>query len=153
MADDKHVKILFRLYSSILEEMTVETMWAKVVNEEQGLYALDNIPFYLPVIASGDIIFAEYDSDEQMLTYRETREYSGNSTIHIILMSDTADVESIGKSFEEFGCNWEGMGDKYFAMDVPASIDYRLVKARLEELSKPEIIGYAESCLSGGHQY
>jgi hypothetical protein len=153
MADDKHVKILFRLYSTILEEMTVETMWAKTVNEEQGLYALDNIPFYLPVIASGDIVFAEYDGDEQMLTYRETREYSGNSTIHVILMNDTADLKTIGKLFEELGCNWEGMSDKYFAMDVPASVDYRLVRARLEELSQPEIIGYSESSLSEGHQY
>jgi hypothetical protein len=56
MADNKLVKILFRLYSTILEEMTVETMWAKVVDEDQGLYGLDNIPFYLPVIASGDIV-------------------------------------------------------------------------------------------------
>lgn len=107
MADDKHVKILFRLYSDILEEMTVETMWAKTVNEEQGLYALDNIPFYLPVIAAGDIVFAEYDADEQMLTYRETREYSGNSTIHVILMNDDANLKTIGKSFEELGCNWK----------------------------------------------
>ncbi|WPV00462.1 DUF4265 domain-containing protein [Mucilaginibacter sp. cycad4] len=152
MGDDKHVKILFRLYSDILEETTVETMWAKIVNEEQGLYALDNIPFYLPVIAAGDIVFAEYDTDEQMLTYRETREYSGNSTIHVILMSNTADLKSIGKLFEELGCNWEGMDSKYFALDVPASVNYSLVKARLEELKERGIIDYAESCLSEGHQ-
>jgi len=151
MADDKHVKILFRLYSSILEEMTVETMWAKVVNEEQGLYALDNIPFYPPVIASGDIVFAEYDSDEQMLAYRETREYSGNSTIHVILMNDAADLKSIGKLFEEMGCNWEGLNDKYFAMDVPVQVNYDLVRARLEELKRQDIIDYAESCLGEGH--
>ncbi|UOE50805.1 DUF4265 domain-containing protein [Mucilaginibacter sp. SMC90] len=153
MADDKHVKILFRLYSTILEETTVETMWAKVVNEELGLYSLDNIPFYLPVIASGDIVFAEYDADEQILTYRETREYSGNSTIHVILMSDAADIKSIGKSFEELGCNWEGMNDKYFAMDVPGLVNYRLVKARLEELKGQDIVDYAESALSVPHQY
>jgi hypothetical protein len=153
MADDKHVKILFRLYSTILEEMTVETMWAKVVNEEDGLYALDNIPFYLPVIAADDIVFAEYDADEQMLTYRETREYSGNSTIHVILMNDTADLKSIGKLFEELGCNWEGLSNKYFAMDVPASANYSVVKARLEELKEQDIIDYAESCLSEQQQY
>lgn len=45
------------------------------------------------------------------------------------------------------------MSDKYFAMDVPASVNYRLVKARLEDLSKPEIIDYSESSLSEGHQY
>jgi hypothetical protein len=151
MADEKLVKILFRLYSKILEETTVETMWAEVVDEEAGLYKLANIPFYLPFIASDDIVFAEYDADEQMLTYRETREYSGNSTIHVILMNDDADLESIGKSFEELGCNWEGLSSKYFAMDVPAAVNYGLVKARLEELKEGDIIDYAESSLSDYH--
>ncbi|WP_121811574.1 DUF4265 domain-containing protein [Mucilaginibacter kameinonensis] len=153
MSDDKYVKVLFRVYSDILEEITVETMWTKVIDEVQGLYELNNIPFYLPIIASGDIIFAEFDEDEKMLTYRETREYSGNSTIHVILMDDTAGLKNIGKTFEELGCNWEGMGNKYFAIDVPVSVNYVLVKARLEELKQQDIIGYAESCLSEEHQY
>ncbi|WP_114939011.1 DUF4265 domain-containing protein [Mucilaginibacter endophyticus] len=153
MSDDKYVKVLFRVYSDILEEITVETMWTKVIDEVQGLYELNNIPFYIPITASGDIIFAEFDEDEKMLTYRETREYSGNSTIHVILMDDTAELKNIGKPFEELGCNWEGMGNKYFAIDVPVSVNYVLVKARLEELKQQDIIGYAESCLSEEHQY
>jgi len=153
MNEAKNVKVLFKVYSDILEEITVETMWTKVIDEVQGLYELNNIPFYLPIIASGDIIFAEFDEDEKMLTYRETREYSGNSTIHVILMDDTAELKSIGKSFEELGCNWEGMDNKYFAIDVPVSVNYVLVKARLEELKQQDVIGYAESCLSEEHQY
>jgi hypothetical protein len=86
-----------------------------------------------------------------MLTYRETREYSGNSTIHVVLMNDNANLKSIGSSFEELGCNWEGLNDKYFAMDVPAPVNYDLVKARLEELKQQDIIDYAESCLGEGH--
>ena len=153
MADDDYKKILFRLYSTILEEITVETMWASVIDEAEGIYKLENIPFYLPVIAAGDIVFAEYDEGEQMLTYRYITEYSGNSTIHVVLLNDTADIKSIGKLFEELGCNWEGMNNKYFAMDVPATVDYRLVKNRLQELSEREIIGYSESSLSEQHQY
>jgi len=75
--DDKYVKILFRFYSTVLEEWTVETMWAQIIDSDRGLYKIDNIPFYAS-ITSGDIVFAEYDNDEKMLTYRETVEYSDN---------------------------------------------------------------------------
>lgn len=153
MADQELVKILFRLYSTILEEVTVETMWAEVVDKQKGLYKLQNIPFYLPLISSGDIVSAEYDEDEQMITYRDTEEYSGNSTIHIVLMSETAEIRSTGKIFEDMGCNWEGLNDTYFAMDVPESVNYHLVKARLDELREQGIIDYSESGLSEAHQY
>ncbi|MEO3404687.1 DUF4265 domain-containing protein [Mucilaginibacter sp. CAU 1740] len=151
MADSDYKKILFRLYSTILEEITVETMWATIINEDEGLYRLENIPFYLPLIASNDIVFAEYDADEQMLTYRETREYSGHSTIHVVLIDKEADIKDVGKIFEQLGCNWEGMGKTYLAMDVPAALDYRLVQAKLIELKEKDIIDFAESSLSDGH--
>jgi len=78
---DNHVKILFRYYSNILDEWTVETMWALVVDADKGLYKLDSIPFYGPLVASDDIIFGEYDDDEEMWTYRRTVENSGNSIV------------------------------------------------------------------------
>jgi len=45
-------------------------MWATIVCKEKGLYKLDNIHFYGPLVAFDDIIFAEYNKTEQMLTYR-----------------------------------------------------------------------------------
>lgn len=86
---DEYVKVLFRFYSNVLDEWTVETMWATIVDEERGHYKLDSIPFYAQSIACDDVIFAEYDEDESMLTYRETIEFSGNSTIHVVLMNDS----------------------------------------------------------------
>ena len=56
--DNNYVKILFRFYSDVLEEETVETMWATIVDKENGLYKIDNIPFYVPLLASDDIVFA-----------------------------------------------------------------------------------------------
>lgn len=38
-------KITFKYYSSLLEEITVETMWAEIIDEKKGIYRLDNIPF------------------------------------------------------------------------------------------------------------
>ena len=74
--DDNHVKILFRFYSDVLGEWTIETMFAEIIDRSKGFFKLDNIPFYASV-ASGDIVFAEYDESEQMLTYRKTVKYSG----------------------------------------------------------------------------
>lgn len=150
---DNYVKILFRFYSGILEEWTVETMWAETVNANEGLYKLDNIPFYAPLIASDDIVFAEYDDTEKMLTYRHTVEYSGNSTVHIVIMDKSVEINSVRDIFKEMGCVSERVNAGYFAMEVPSNVDYKPIKQKLDELENKEIIGYAESCLSKQHQY
>ena len=152
MPDANLVKILFRFHSDILDEVTVETMWARIVDLEKGYYKLDNIPFYVPSIASGDIVFAEYDEDEEMLTYRETIEYSCNSTIHIILMDDEHEINSIRKIFEDMNCPSERLSEKYFALEIPFDVDYTDIKRKLIEMETDEVISYAETCLSDNHR-
>src|SRR4051812_33290180 len=98
---DGLVKILFRFYSKVLEEETVETMWAQVVDQTKGWYKIDNIPFYAPLLASDDVVLAEYDDLEQMLAYRNTVEYSGNSTVWVVIMDKSIEIEDIRKNFEE----------------------------------------------------
>jgi len=150
---EDYVKILFRYYSDVLEEETVETMWATIIDQGKGYYKIDNIPFYGPLVASDDIVFAEYDEDEQMLTYRETIESSGNSVIQIVLMDKEDDINSIRKIFEDLTCASERINDKYFAMEIPANVDYKLIKLKLEQLKDEGLIDYAEPCLSEKHQY
>jgi Domain of unknown function (DUF4265) len=101
---DNHVKILFRYHSSVLDEWTVETMWAEIVDAEKGLYKLDSIPFYGPLVASDDIIFAEHDEDEERLTYRKTVENSGNSIVTVVIMDKTSDINNIRDIFKNLGC-------------------------------------------------
>jgi hypothetical protein len=153
MNENNHVKVLFRFYSNILDEERTETMWTTIVDKEKGYYKLDNIPFYAELIAIDDVVFAEYDEDESMLTYRKTVEFSGNSTIHVILMNDVLDINNIRKTFEDMDCESEKLNGKYFAMDIPARVDYKFIKLKLDELEKDEIIGYAETCLSERHKY
>lgn len=150
--DDNYVKILFRFHSDVLDEETVETMWATIVDKDKGFYKLDSIPFYAPLVASDDIVFAEFDDQEQMLTFRKTIEYSGNSTIQVVLMDKTKDIKVIRDLFKELGCVSEKVNDGYFSMEVPSSIDYRKVKQKLDELETKETIGYAEPCLADGHR-
>ncbi len=149
---DNYVKILFRFYSNVLDKETVETMWATIVDKDNGLYKLDSIPFYAPSIASEDIIFAEYEELEQMLTYRETIEYSGNSTIQVVLLDTTKDINQIRDIFNEMGCSSEKVNDSYFSMEIPSTVDYKIIKEKLNELETNETIGYAEPCLADGHR-
>lgn len=150
--DDNYVKILFRFHSDVLDEEAVETMWARIVDKDKGLYKLDSILFYAPLVASDDIVFAEFDDQEQMLTYRKTLEYSGNSTIQIVLMNKTKDINIIRDLFKELGCVSEKVNEGYFSMEVPSSVDYRKVKQKLDELELNETISYAEPCLAERHR-
>ncbi|MEQ1555093.1 MAG: DUF4265 domain-containing protein [Ferruginibacter sp.] len=149
---DTSEKILFRFFSDILNEWTVETMWADAVDKNIGLYKLDSIPFYA-AISSDDIVFAEYDDSEQMLTYRKTVEYSGNSIVQVVLMNNETDINNIRDIFSKMGCASEKLNEEYFVMEIPFDKDYTYIRQKLNELEEEKIIGYAEPCLSDKHQY
>jgi hypothetical protein len=137
----------------LLEQETTETMWAIIVDKSKGLYKIDNVPFYASSLSSGDIIFAEYDEDESMLTYRNTVEYSGNSTIRIVGLDKSSNLSDLVTELQQMGCLIERMNDRYLAVEVPKEIAYHPIKTKLEELEKTELIGYEESCLSSCHSY
>jgi hypothetical protein len=150
--ENNHVKLLFRFHSNLFGEEMVETMWATIVDKNKGLYKIENIPFYAPLLASDDIVLAEFDQQEEMLTYRETVEYSGNSTIQIILVDKSKDIQQIRELFKTLGCTSEMVDGNYFSMEVPTTIAYEPIKKKLDELEKQEIIEYAEPCLAEGHR-
>src|ERR1700678_2416959 len=129
---DNLVKILFRFYSDILDEETMETVWAEVVDNDYGYYKIDDIPFYIPKIASGDIVWAVHNEAEGMLTYRKTIQHSGNSTIHAVILDNEHEINVIRKIFDDIGCATESLNDKYFTMEVPAGLDYFPIKRKLD---------------------
>ena len=150
--DDKEVKILFRFFSNVLEEWTVETLWAETVDAEKGLYKLANIPFYASV-SCDDIVFAEYDDYEEMLTYRKTIEHSGNSTIQVIVMDKSIVTNDLRNVFNSLGCESEKFSESYFVIEVPKNLDYKPIREKLMELEAQEKIGYAEPNLAENHYY
>lgn len=152
MKNDNSKKIIFKYFSNVLEKETVETMWAEIIDEEKGIYKLDNIPFYGPLIASDDIFYAQYDKDEENVIFKEVIKSSGNSVVQIIIMKDYYDKEILRKKLLDLGCNSEGVNDEYFVVEIPENIDYQLIKVLLDKYEKDEIIGYAEPILSIKHQ-
>ena len=147
----QQVKILLRYYSSLLDEETVETLWANVVDEAKGHYKIDNIPFYGPLLASDDIVWAEYDDVEEMLTYRETITSSGNSVIQVVILNESIEMDEIRNEFEEMGCPSEKFNEGYFVMEIPFNLDYKPIKGKLDQLRSKNFIDYAEPCLSKKH--
>lgn len=150
--EDGNVKILFRFFSNILDEWTVETMWAEIVDAERGLYKLANIPFYASV-SCDDIVYAEYDEDEERLTYRETVEHSGNSTIQVVVIGKNIVTNDFRDIFNKLGCESEKFNDGYFVMEVPASLDYKPIREKLMELEAEGKISYGEPNLAQNHYY
>lgn len=152
VTSDKSCKILFHFYSDVLDKWTVETLWATSVDIEKGLYRLDNIPFYVKSIACDDIVFAEYDADEQFLTFRDLVEPSGNSTIQVVVMDPSLETNAIRELFNALGCESEKFQERYFVIDVLASLSYTPVKALLNELFAKNSIDFAEACLPDKHR-
>ena len=148
--DDELVKILCRFYSEVLESDVVENFWAFVVDKEKGLYKVDSICFYA-AIASDDIVFAEYDKDEEALTFRKIIKASGNSIIQVVVLDKTVQTNIIRDNFHELGCKTEKFQEGYFVIEILADKNYDLIEEKLIDLESEEIISYAKAVLSDRH--
>ncbi len=149
--ETKYEKILVRYYSNVLEEVVVETLWAETINKEKGLYKVDNIPFYGANFSSDDIVFAEYDRNEERLTFRKVIEFSGNSTIQVIIINNKVNINEIRAIFNNLECISEALNDKYFVIEIPTKINYKPIFIKLIDLEEKEIISFAEPVLSEKH--
>lgn len=144
-------KILVRYFSNVLDEIIVETIWTQIIDSEKGLYKIDNIPFYGPEFSSEDIVFAEFDDDEETITYRKVVEHSGNSTIQIIVLDENLNIENLRQQFKSLGCESEGTGSNYFVMEVLYEQNYSEIFKLLTELENAEKISFAEPNISQKH--
>lgn len=148
---ETHSKILFRYHSAVLDEEVVETMWSEIIDLEKGIFKLDNIPFYGPLIATDDIFYAKYDEKEDAIVYKETIGISENSIIQVVILKDNYDKEIIREKLKLMDCDSEGLNEKFFVVEIKKKVDYAAVKLFLEEYSNLEIIDFAEPCLSKKH--
>jgi Domain of unknown function (DUF4265) len=153
MEMEKEVKILFKFYSEVLEQEMEETMWAIPIDESLGYYQLDSLPFYISFVATDDIVQAEYDEEEEMLTYRQTIQPSGNSTVWVVIVDDEIDVDDIRYQFHELGCYSEALSDRYFSMEIKADANYLYIRNRLNQLKADGVLDFTEPYLSERHQY
>ena len=149
--EEKSVKILTKYFSDVLDEIVVETLWAEVIDEEKGWYKIDNVPFYGAEFSCGDVVLAEYDEAEMCLVYRKVVEYSGNSTVQVVILEDGFDIESLREEFNELGFYSEKATSGYFVLEIPFDKNYNIIYTKLLELQNKGLLDFAEPVLSEKH--
>ena len=122
--DEKLVKIVLEIYpdeEDDEDEGTIETPWATDLGE--GLYRLENLPFYAYGIAFHDIL--ECELIEGRLFAEGIHQHSGHSLFRIML-SEGFDFEALKQAwppFETLGCSFEGATKEFYCIDVPPKVD------------------------------
>ena len=135
MTDESEARVSFRLEQDEdgYPPVAWERLWAAKVQE--GLYRLDNVPFYAKGVSSDDVVLVETLDDE--LVFRELIQASGNSVIRVYVL-DLEDVQASRDEFRAFGCESELSNvARLFALEVPAATDFgpvgRLIDAGVNQ--------------------
>jgi hypothetical protein len=131
MTEQGHRKIFFELEQD--EDGYPPDRWESIWAYEvpQNLFCVDNIPFYVKGISSGDVVLAKDDGEQ--LVFEELVHPSSNSVIRVYV-SDSEDVQAARDGFRALGCQSElSHVPKLFAVEIPAEIDFDPVGNLLAE--------------------
>ena len=128
------VKVLFELNPEDWHSGGTETLWATPLGE--GIFRLENSPFYAPQFSYLDEVLAEFDPEHGFYVVRKTVKKSGHSTY---LLRVTNGIESNGlfstywEPLERIGCTFERADGTLLSVDVPKNTDnheaYRLMES------------------------
>jgi len=145
-----------RVYKKIAFELEVEDLgglryyppvgwegvWAILLHD--GLFQVDNIPFYIRGISSGDIISTEVIAGE--LRFKELIRPSGHSTVRVFV-SHQEDLEKLRQSLRGLGCSIEGVTPHLIAVDIPLAVSFEAVIAILAKGEKAGLWEYEEAAI------
>ncbi|MBF6317320.1 DUF4265 domain-containing protein [Nocardia cyriacigeorgica] len=148
---EDHVKVHFRM--QINEHgwppASVESLWA--VDLGDGTVRVDNTPWFVRGLASGDIVTVEPD-DEGVLWAGETVQPSQNCTIRLIVLEDDGSAaarESVMKAFHGLGATGEGIEHyRMVALDVPPEANLLKIRRLLEHGAERGRWHWEEGCVT-----
>jgi hypothetical protein len=143
---EQYVKILFELEQDEdgYPPASAETLWATTLGN--GLFKLDNIPFFALGVAVNDIVAAV--PEEGVFHFNEVAQPSGHSTIRI-LVYEPSDVPAVRALFTQLGCTTElSHLPRLIAVDVPPAVSLDRVKEVLDSGRDQNRWGYEEACLA-----
>ncbi|MDQ1097683.1 MULTISPECIES: DUF4265 domain-containing protein [Chryseobacterium] len=135
-------------YYDVEDNIAEELVNADQIDELK--FQVKNVPFFAPNISYDDIIAVE--NDEGILYFEELLEPSEHSTVQIVFFN-LVEIPNVIKGIEELECNWEGFSEQtIIAIDIPPSIDYKMVKHYLDTKANEGVLDYKEACLSDTHK-
>ncbi|MEV7012948.1 DUF4265 domain-containing protein [Streptosporangium sp. NPDC051022] len=125
-----------------------EGVWAIPVGPDRA--RLDNIPFFVPGVACGDVVHLETDA-EGVVWAKEVVEFSGNCTIRVIPYPDgdlEGDLGAVLDLFAPLGVEGEGLEQfGLVALNVPPTADLAGVRRLLREGQNGRW-DYEEGCIT-----
>ncbi|MDQ1817279.1 DUF4265 domain-containing protein [Massilia scottii] len=124
--------------------VSVESLWAE--KNDNGLFKIANIPFYVMGIALGDEISARLELNGE-LKFDSLVNSHGHSTIRMVFFELDSRDELIRK-IEALGCAWEGSHEpSLIAIDVPPSADLSQILSFLSEGFSQDLFDYQEGAI------
>jgi hypothetical protein len=143
---EEYVKIFFELEQDEdgYPPASVESLWARPVGE--GLFKIDNIPFFATGVAVDDVVAAIPDGG--VLQYKDVVQPSGHSTLRIIVYEESQAAE-VRALFKRMGCSTElSHIPGLIAVDVPPSVSLEPLRRVLDEGRSQGRWDYEEACLA-----
>ncbi|MFC8533604.1 DUF4265 domain-containing protein [Streptomyces sp. NPDC057249] len=129
--------------------MAVERVWATPLSAE--LVRIDNIPWFVPNLALGDLVSTRENSGSGDVEPVERIRWSGNCTIRVIPYASGAlrgDLARVVALFEPLGVAAEVVGQfRMVGLNVPPAVDIAAVKRLLAQGGKEGWWDYEESCV------
>ncbi len=112
------VKVWAEVTGFWAEVCSGESMWAEDLGND--LYRLRNSPFYLYGYSFNDIVYAKFDPSIEKRVIQNTHELGGHSTYRIMITENTQTTrfEELLELLDQEHAYFEGVDDKYFAIDV-----------------------------------
>ena len=141
---DEYVRVLFNLEKEEEDYPPVdyERLWARPLGE--GLFEIDNIPFFVRGISAGDVVATQQGEGE--VVFSELVRESGSSTLRVIVFDETH-VEDVRRRLQAFGCSTELNVSKMLGVDVPAHINLQRVRAWLMEEQSSGTLEFEDACI------
>jgi hypothetical protein len=145
MEEKKHFKIVFPLRKDAdgYPHDDWETLWAWEINP--GSYCIDNIPFFIKGISSGDVVSAERRGEE--LHFTGLLEPSGNSVFRIYV-ADQSNVQGVRDELRNLKCESElSHVPNLISVEVPADVPIRPFLSLLVQGARDKRWDYQEGSL------
>ena len=157
MSDDQETERLFKVSVDLPEESptwppfsTERIFVQKTAIKSEG--QVRSIPYFAQGIAYDDIVRVGIDNVREELTFQGVVRESGHSTIRI-LFDDEKHSQHVAALLTEFGCDWEVTTIPiHWAVDVPPTTRYDVLRARLVELKSAGLVSFEEAAISSVHQ-
>lgn len=148
--EEERVRVVFRLERNRdgWSPAATERLWAASVGE--GLVRIDNVPFFVPNLAWGDIVRTMTEPDGEIWA-SERVEWSGRCTIRVIPFAEgplTGSRQAVLDTFAPMGVGGEGI-ERFgiVALDVPADADLPGVLRLLRQGAREGWWDYEEACV------